>query len=495
MKRLSEGALLEAFDGASRTDAAFRDTFISSGDANRDTLPELPLLRQRCRDAGRNNPLAVAALGVLRRNVLGKGLVLQSRVEGDRLGWSREQTKKFTEEVERAWRSWSETEQCSLSRDATLGQLAATAYLSAKESGDSFVSLPYVKRHGDDFGLKVQLFEADQVSCPRDKMTNERFAGGLETNERGEVIRYWLSIHPGSYYKMGGMRWEGFSTYGERTGLRLFLHLIDRTRIGQVRGVPWMAPLLLSLKNMERYIQAELTAAVVSGLFTGYVQTEGGVGFKPATTTDGVVDDNSRFDLMPGTVVGLSPGESVSFANPGRPNTAFGGFVENLGRLIGAALSIPWEVLSAHFSSSYSASRGALNMAWTTFEQERSRVVAQFYTPIYKAWFHEAVMTGVLKAPGYLEGGRILRDSYLKADWIGPQPKQIDPLNDAKAAELRIKTELSTQDIEAAQLGHDWTEIHEQRTHEVLVGLADGTLRDGQGEMQDGAKDEEQGNA
>ncbi len=46
----------------------------------------------------------------------------------------------------------------------------------------------------------------------------------------------------------------------------------DWERPGQRRGVPVLAPVIEALKQLGRYTDAELVAAVVSGLFTVFVK-------------------------------------------------------------------------------------------------------------------------------------------------------------------------------------------------------------------------------
>ncbi|MCH5894346.1 phage portal protein, partial [Salmonella enterica] len=70
-------------------------------------------------------------------------------------------------------------------------------------------------------------------------------------------------------------KWERIPAYGKKTGRRNVLHVMqDWERPGQRRGVPVLAPVIEALKQLGRYTDAELVAAVVSGLFTVFVKTE-----------------------------------------------------------------------------------------------------------------------------------------------------------------------------------------------------------------------------
>jgi capsid protein len=57
--------------------------------------------------------------------------------------------------------------------------------------------------------------------------------------------------------------------------LPLVIHLLDVDRIAQTRGVPMLAPVIEALKQLDRYAEAELMAAVVSAFFTVFIKTDG----------------------------------------------------------------------------------------------------------------------------------------------------------------------------------------------------------------------------
>ena len=48
--------------------------------------------------------------------------------------------------------------------------------------------------------------------------------------------------------------------------------IMNRERIGQRRGVPFLAQVIEALKQLGRYTDAELVAAVVSGMFTVFIR-------------------------------------------------------------------------------------------------------------------------------------------------------------------------------------------------------------------------------
>lgn len=83
------------------------------------------------------------------------------------------------------------------------------------------------------------------------------------------------------------MKWTRVEAWGEKTGRRNVIHIMNRERIGQRRGVPFLAPVIEALKQLGRYTDAELVAAVVSGMFTVFIEKE-------SASADGAFGELSR---------------------------------------------------------------------------------------------------------------------------------------------------------------------------------------------------------
>ena len=67
----------------------------------------------------------------------------------------------------------------------------------------------------------------------------------------------------------------------DNSGIRQMLHIFTRNRPGMTRGIPYLAPVIESLKQLDRYTEAEIMAAVISSMFTIFVKTESDEGLKP----------------------------------------------------------------------------------------------------------------------------------------------------------------------------------------------------------------------
>lgn len=441
--------------GASHTKKGLLGWLYGGGSAKEDIQDNLSTLRQRCRDLYMGVPLATGALKTCRTNVVGSGLKLKSQIDYEVLGISEEEARSLESLIEREFSLWADSPACDLERLDNFYELQQLAFLNWLMSGDVIATLPVTKRVNMPYDLRICLIEADRLSNPND-MIHPRIVGGVETNDAGEVIAYHISTHHPLSFDYTERKWTRVEAWGKKTGRRNVIHVMSRERIGQRRGVPFLAPVIEALKQLGRYTDAELIAAVVSGMYAIFIEKEtasADTAFGEIIPEDQQVDaaDDNSIELAPGMIVDLNEGEKAHDTNPGRPNTAFDGFVVAICRQIGAALEIPYELLVKHFNASYSASRGALLEAWKMFRMYRTWLANDFCQPIFEEWFSEAVAKGRIPAPGFF-ADPIIRKAYTGAEWNGPAQGLLNPVQEVNAAEARVKNGFSTRDREAMEM-------------------------------------------
>lgn len=429
-------------------------------------------IRGRSRDLTKNSPIASGASNTATTNVVGTGLRLHSRIDGDALGLSDEQVSEKQRELERLWRIVQNN--LDFEGDVRMAGLQAMAFRGVFESGDILVVRRRDMRPGDMIPLKVQLIEADRISNPNNESDTDRISGGVEADPRGVTRAYHVSDrHPGEF-TMGTAQQRWFRIVKEgRNGVPLSRLLFDKRRPGQRRGVPALAPVIEPLKQISRLTDYELTASVVSSLFTVFVkseqpQTGGGLPSAPEGTAEADKPDKSGdMYLNPGAVIDLLPGEDIVTAAPNRPNNAFEPFFRAIVQQIGMSLEMPYEVLMHVYNSSYSASRAALLDAWRFFKGRRSWLARDFLQMVYEWVVVDAVVEGLIDLPGFLTDD-MARHAWLGATWVGDAPGAINESDAAKAAVIRVDAGFTTRSEETAGMtGRDWdSEVQPQRASE-----------------------------
>lgn len=455
--------------GASRTKKSMVGWIFGGGSTKEDIDDNLKVLRERSRDLYMNTPIATGALKTINTNVVGAGLRLNAQIDYEVLGISQLEADEWETQVEREFELWSESIFCDAMRMNNFYELQQIAFLSFLMSGETFVTLPYLEKPNMPYQLSVSLLEADRVCSPQGN-ASDRIINGVEVGSYGEVTHYHIAqFHPLAK-SFSEKKWIQVEKFGKESGRQNVLHLMEAERPEQRRGVPLLSPVIESVKQLGRYSEAELMAALVSSMYTVFIKSE-----NPNEAPYGEVipdeqrvddEDENSYELAAGAIISLAENESIEQANPMRNNSSFDGFVKAICRQIGSALEVPYELLLKHFTASYSASRAALLEAWKMFRKRRAWMAGRFCQPIYEEWLTEAILLGRIDAPGFFDDP-IIRKAYSGAEWHGPSQGQIDPLKEVNAAIKRVDEGFSTRARETAELtGGDFWRNHPQRIRE-----------------------------
>ena len=443
--------------GANTFKKSLKGWLYAGGSHREDIENNLSILRQRSRDLYMGVPIANGAVKTVRTNVVGRGLHLKPCIDREILGMTAAQAQKLEKQIEREWQLWAESTDCDIQRIDNFYELQQLAFLNWLMSGDCLALLPIKPRINQPYDLRVQLIEADRISSPDYCDTyDSRIVGGVECDTDGEVLAYHISEQHPLSAEVTDIKWQRVEAYGRKTGRRNVIHVMCRERIGQRRGVPFLAPVIEALRQLGKYTDAELVAAVVSGLFSVFIEKadasgEEAVGAMVPEEEQVDAEDESSLELGPGVIMDLNPGEKVHDTNPGRPNSNFSMFVEAICQQIGAALEIPYELLVKRFNSSYTASKGALEEAWKMFKMYRAWLAADFCQPIYEEWLAEAVAKKRIEAPGFFTDP-LIKGAYCRTEWNGPAKGTLDPTKEVSAAEKRVQNGFSTRSSETREM-------------------------------------------
>jgi lambda family phage portal protein len=466
--------------GASTRKNSLRGWTPYSKSPQEDIDANLDVLRQRSRDLVMSAPLAASAVSTKATNAIGSGLVLKSIPDFEVLGMTREQAEAIGKDIERRFNLWASSKLCDATRVNDFYGQQKLAYRSWKTNGDVFALIKYRNRMAMfPYSLRLHLIEADRVCTPSlasflsgwfssgarnivAKNTNNGnyIYNGVEVDSDGAVVAYYVcSSYPNSTLTGMTKKWERIEAWGAKTGNPNIIHIMESERCEQYRGVPMLAPVIETLKQISRLTEAELQAAVIQAFYTVFIKVEGDKSENPFPNiipgseqlSKDEEEEDISYELGMGAVNVLGKGEEPVFADPKRPNSGFEPFMSAMAKVLGAAIGVPYELLMKSFTSSYSASRAALLEAWKGFKIDRTEFAADFNQPIYELWLAEDIALGNMAAPGFFTSPMI-RAAWCKALWIGPTQGQIDPVKEVSAAILRVRHAFSTHEREAQEL-------------------------------------------
>jgi len=284
---------------------------------------------------------------------------------------------------------------------------------------------------------------------------------GVERDRQGRHVAYhveeWVDEK---------LRYTRVPVWGEKSGRQISWMVYGGTKLlNNVRGTPLLANCLFMLKDLDRYRDAEVRAAVVNALFPLFIKKQPGAG--GGSVLDGVKKRQSgdttpspsdtaaekpTIPTVPGMLMKMSDGEELGSLPTNRPNVNFGTFESIVISGFCWTLEIPPEIGMLKFTSSYSASRQA-NNEWDIYLKYRAfKNAKDFCQLIYQEYVIQSVLNGSLVIPGLMEvlfnpKKWLIRGAWLKCEWAGLSRPSVDIQREAGALIGLLKVGCMTNDI------------------------------------------------
>lgn len=477
--------------GASTTLNSMVGWIVGGGAAEDDIDLHGATLRQRSRDLFAGGGLARSGPITLSSNVVAWGIQPKPKIDGMTLGMSDEQCDEWERNTLKEFLLWAENPMCDAERSKNFFEMQNLAFLSMLVSGDVFALFGMKPNRRTPYQTVIRLLEADRVSTPdtsgdsqsKETESGGRIVDGVEISRDGEVLRYHIaSRHPLMESSSEMLEWQAIDAFGKDTGYPNILHITTYERPEQRRGIPFVAAQIEQIKQLDRYLNSELAANVVSSMLTAFIMSDeddGKAGMEDAVNEDEkVTDDDFHIELAPGAIYDLPPGKTIKEINPLRNNSGFDSYVNTMFTIVGTGMGVPKEVLIHKYESNYTAARAALLDFWRIVKVYRARFNTSFNQPVYEQWLSEAVALGRVDAPGYFDDPAI-RQAWCGCQWMGASMGHVDPKKEAEAAMQRIALHITTEEQEASEYnGNDWNANVRQRKKEIAA-FQDGKAKKG----------------
>lgn len=317
LKREAARRALRSYDAAGtsrRTAGSWRRL---SGSAVTETGSALETLRSRARDLRRNNPYANKAIRINTARTIGPGIVPQA-TDGSR---------RVRDRADRLWRQHA-VEGTSIDPEGRTNVYGIwrRALDAIQESGEVLIRRVVAPRSmGLAVPLQLQVLEADHLDLSRTSLTADDGGNfvvqGVEFDASGRRVAYHLfPRHPNTAGLNMALR-----SPAQRLSAGELIHAGRWERIGQVRYVPWAAPAMLRLKDLDEMEDAEVVRLKVAACFAGFIHDTGPnaeTPFGPLPTNPTAADGSASSPaedlarIKPGGLVALPGGKTISFARP-----------------------------------------------------------------------------------------------------------------------------------------------------------------------------------
>lgn len=440
-------------------------------DADAANINSLETLRNRVRDIERNSGIISGPIKRIANNVVGRGIVPQSKVKEDgpydtndpKRKIPADQAEKFNYQAEKNWRIWISKADAQLRQ--TFYEQQKLAFTSMLRDGEILSVCRSSKNYGRIIPLCNELIEIDRLSTPASELKNTKIRNGIEFDTEGVPIRYYiLKKHPGSSTFVALAKETDFEVIDafDTNGTRKVSHLYDILRPGQSRGYSPFISGLSDIQDLSRYLEAEIVAARVAACLAAFVETPGAYGMHNALDSNASSQRISEFE--PGMIEYLAPGEKINTFMPNRPSTQFADFIRQMLRNISNAVDTPYELFSGDWAGmNYSNARTVLLQAYLGFRIYQSYMINHFCAPIWENFVQDCVIADLVDAPLFA----VRRYDYLRCSWVAPGWQWVDPLKESKSAQTELEASINTLSDILAGKGQDWEETLEQRAEEL----------------------------
>lgn len=415
---------------------------------------KLPMLRARSRDACRNNPVARAAIERMVTDFIGTGVSPKPMAESEHL------RLKLID----AWESWSAV--CDADGQTDFYGLQTLALRAMFESGEVLALLEPNDAGG--IPLQVRLLESDHLPFKNERLKNgHRIVDGIEFDPRGRRVAYWLHPrHPGDA--------DVTDNEPRRIEASRVLHLFEATRPGQLRGVPVLASVLVRLKDLDEFDDAQLQRQKIANLFVGFIERPPLEPGQEPIGPDGQPlpadpAEQPPLQFEPGIIQELLPGEEVKFSTPPGTSDGYRDFTRLQLHVVAAALGIPYALLTGDYADTNDR---VVRVAINEYKRRalaliRNVLVPKFCAPIRNAWIDAAILGGTL--PSNRPGLNATR-------WTPHGWPYIHPVQDVQADVLAINNKLKSRSEALLERGFDAElvdrEMAADREREASLGLS-----------------------
>lgn len=407
--------------------------------------------------------------------VIGSGLVPTASPERSLVDWTEEERKKFCTQAEAYWRLFTNSPQIDYYGKSSFKTLQKIAFRNILLKGDVLRHMFYSsKRQG--YRPCIQLLSGQWVKNPSAKLDDKNMVGGVALDDRGIETGYYIAKTNDQLLDTYDVN---FVSRYNKAGLKEYeLVKLNASESNQVRGIPLLAPCRDDILNLQVAKTNHITKFIVEAILTAFITTPedktAGTETLNAIKSLGVQSqeamedyDDENLELLPGNVIKLQPGEDVRSIQNSQSSMEYGTLEKNLLTTIGGAVGVPYEMLIKQYGSSYSASRATIMSASKHFAELRQEFAEKFCNEFYEMVIDYGIRTGLIDAPGYLEGSEGYRKAILSVTWIGPTPVIMDPVKEANAQMLMVSANLTTKEKAVRDLsGMDFEEVIERRAYE-----------------------------
>lgn len=397
-------------------------------------------LRNLSRDMMRNRALAVRGRDITAGNVVGTGIRPSVRMEEAETDQAKEAMEILQEHLlTPAIDSYGVSDILGLQMQVMNAVFTDGEVLVRRRMRDTrrdpSLKLPF----------QIQLLEVDHLDEGVTSHGKNEVIDGIEFGPTGKAVAYHLfDHHPG---EIGWRRRRSLTS--KRVPAEQILHIRRIERPGQMRGIPWLAPVMMTLGEISDYQEAQILKQKIGSLLAFFIKSDAnGKTYKGAPLSH----------LEPGAIVGLEEGQEVTASEPPKVD-GYQEFMNQAIRMIAMGLGLSYESFGDLRGVNFSSGKmGRIEMDRFVEVWQRAIVITQFCMGISK-WCRDT--------------WRLVRLSQKmppvpkSIDWTAPKRPMIDAAKEIGAAVEEIDAGLTSRQRKQRELGYDPDVIERERAEDA----------------------------
>jgi len=441
------GAYDGATDSRKRNHAAFSGKSKNTDEENALGQWDRSRLHLEIADLRRNYGIVYGLLDRFADFVVGNGIQIQAKTEN----------YKWNEQAEDYFEEWENV--CDYRQRLKLWQIQRLAIKSLFTDGECFFVF---LSNG-----QIQPIESQRIQTPKDFASDTKVIQGIRIAKGGIPAAYYICDRMDNGY-------PDTSSYTSVAASNV-LHFVNPDRVDQLRGVPILASVVSTLRDKKEFADATLMKSKLDS-FKAWAIYSDKVGAGAMRTIprdadeDGIEENEISIETnAEGQMWYLPKGDRMESLASKTPNAEYKNFNEIILKEIGAAMSIPYQVLMLDFeNTSFSSSKAALTMASKTIQRYQKLITSNLLQRLWNWRIAKAVKDNELPpAP---------KDSNDESEWywttfIPSGLDWIDPQSEAAGNQLDYNMGVKSLSEICLKRGREYQEVLDEKTSEIEYAI------------------------
>jgi len=427
----------------------------------------LTKLRARSREQCKANDYAKRYLGLLKSNVIGSlGIVTSAKSKGvdgkpDILA---------NQTINRHFKRWAKKRNCSLNGNLSWIDIQNQFISTIAEDGEILIR-EYTGRGEYNYQLQPLDPELLDVGFYSTLNNGNSIRMSIEFDSVGTAVAYWLltNLSNDDVHVIAGRKYQ-------RVPANEIMHEFLRERVGQIRGIPWVATPLARMKMLDGFEDAALINARAGATKTMIIETPQGESpnFEGDDDTSDAEDDEFIEELGSNVVEYLDPGQVAKPYDPTYPSNEFGTFNKAILRAISAGLNVSYNLLANDLEGvSFASGRIGVTEDREMWKALQTFTIEGLCERVVERWLSIQLATGKLIVPSKNGLQKALRlvdfDKFNDFFYRGKRWDYINPLQEWNANRVAYDLKAKSVSQMIRDAGGDPDEVFAEIEYERAI--------------------------